>query len=85
MLNRFLGKRDNLRTQHSAIYRITSACMLSRMQTFDPEILRKLAARYRERAVTEPSKAEPFLEIARDMETHAEQAQELSEALGRAS
>ena len=55
------------------------------MHTFDPEILRKLAARYRERAVTEPSKAELFLEIARDMETHAEQAQELSEALGRAS
>ena len=49
------------------------------MHTFDSEILRKLATRYRERAVTEPSKAELFLEIARDMETHAEQAKELSE------
>ena len=49
------------------------------MHTFDPAILRKLAARYRERAATEPSKAELFLEIARDMETHAEQAQELSQ------
>ena len=46
---------------------------------FNPEMFRKLAARYRERAVTEPSKAEPFLEIARDMETHTEQAKELSE------
>lgn len=50
------------------------------MHTFDPEILRRLAARYRERAITEPSKAELFLAIARDMETHAEQAQELFEA-----
>jgi hypothetical protein len=49
------------------------------MHTFDPEILQKLAARYRERAGREPAKAELFLEIARDMETHAEQAQELSE------
>lgn len=80
MLDCFFGQRDNLRTQHSAISRITSACMLSRMQTFDPEILRKLAARYRERAVTEPSNAELFLEIGRDMETHAKEAKELSEA-----
>ena len=44
------------------------------MERFDPAMLRKLAARYRERALSEPDKAELFAEIARDMEAHAERA-----------
>jgi hypothetical protein len=42
------------------------------MQTFDPKMLRRLAARYRERAESEPEMARVFTEIARDMEAHAE-------------
>ena len=41
------------------------------MHTYDPKLLRKLAATYRERAVSEPEKALIFLEIADDMESHA--------------
>lgn len=41
------------------------------MRTFDPAMLRRLASKYRERAKTEPDRASLFLEIARDMETHA--------------
>jgi hypothetical protein len=50
------------------------------MNTFEPAILRRLAARYRERAVTEPDKAEVFVQIAKDMEAHAAQAEQPSEA-----
>ena len=42
------------------------------MHTYDPKLLRKLAATYRARAATETDKARVFLEIARDMEAHAE-------------
>lgn len=48
------------------------------MHKFDPVVLRRLAARYRERATTEPEKAELFLEIAADMEAHAERTEDLS-------
>lgn len=41
------------------------------MKSFDPVLLRRLAVRYRERAVTEPEMAHAFIEIATDMETHA--------------
>ena len=41
------------------------------MQHFDPAMLRRLAAKYRQRAQTEPDKKRLFLEIARDMEAHA--------------
>lgn len=41
------------------------------MHNYDPEMLRKLAATYRGRAITEPDKARVFLEIASDMESHA--------------
>ena len=41
------------------------------MKKFDPKLLRKLAETYRARAITEPDQAHVFLEIARDMETHA--------------
>lgn len=41
------------------------------MQNYDPKLLRKLAATYRDRATTEPDKARVFLEIASDMEAHA--------------
>ena len=41
------------------------------MHTYDPKLLRKLAATYRARATTEPHKARVFLEIANDMEAHA--------------
>ena len=41
------------------------------MKDFDPAMLRKLAARYRERAVSEPHMARTFNEIANDMESHA--------------
>lgn len=43
------------------------------MDKFDPKLLRKLAATYRRRASEEPDKKRVFLEIARDMETHAGQ------------
>jgi hypothetical protein len=42
------------------------------MKSFDPVLLRKLAATYRRRAREEPEQKRVFLEIARDMETHAE-------------
>lgn len=42
------------------------------MYDFDPVVLRRLAARYRERAKSEPDKAKLFAEIANDMEAHAE-------------
>ena len=42
------------------------------MHTYDPKLLRRLAATYRARATTEPDKARVFLEIARDMESHAD-------------
>jgi hypothetical protein len=42
------------------------------MHTYDPKVLRRLAATYRKRATTEPDKANLFLEIARDMEFHAD-------------
>lgn len=38
---------------------------------FDPKLLRKLAANYRRRAKSEPSKARLFLEIAVEMEAEA--------------
>ena len=41
------------------------------MQTYDPKLLRKLAATYRARAQSEPDKARVFIEIAKDMEAHA--------------
>ena len=41
------------------------------MHDFDPAVLRRLAARYRERALSEPEMAELFHEIADDMEAHA--------------
>ena len=41
------------------------------MHNHDPKLLRKLAATYRARAVTEPDRARVFLEIADDMESHA--------------
>ena len=43
------------------------------MDKFDPKLLRRLAATYRRRATEEPDKQRVFLEIARDMETHAGQ------------
>lgn len=46
------------------------------MNTFDPALLRRLAARYRERAKTELDKAHVFMEIADDMEAHAERAEQ---------
>jgi hypothetical protein len=44
----------------------------SRMDSFDPKLLRRLANRYLERAKSEPDKARIFLEIAKDMEAHAD-------------
>jgi hypothetical protein len=41
------------------------------MHNHDPKMLRKLAATYRPRAITEPGRANVFLEIAKDMEKHA--------------
>jgi hypothetical protein len=41
------------------------------VHTYDPKLLRKLAATYRARATTEPERAPIFLEIAGDMEAHA--------------
>ncbi|HEU4651730.1 MAG TPA: hypothetical protein VFS49_09980 [Croceibacterium sp.] len=41
------------------------------MKDFDPAMLRRLAARYRERAETEPDMADTFRKIAADMEAHA--------------
>jgi hypothetical protein len=41
------------------------------MQEFDPALLRRLAARYRERANEEPIRASLFREVADDMEAHA--------------
>ena len=43
------------------------------MHRFDPKLLRKLAATYRARAITEPERRGLFLEIAADMESHATQ------------
>ena len=42
------------------------------MDKFDPKLLRKLAATYRRRATEEPDKKRVFIEIAHDMETHAD-------------
>jgi len=44
------------------------------MQDFDPKMLRKLASRYRERAKSEPDRAELFVEIATDMEAYAKRS-----------
>ena len=41
------------------------------MHNHDPKVLRKLAATYRARAITEPEWSHVFLEIAKDMEKHA--------------
>ena len=41
------------------------------MYSYDPKLLRKLAATYRNRAAVEPDRARTFLEIADDMEAHA--------------
>lgn len=41
------------------------------MHRYDPKLLRKLAATYRARAITEPDRSRVFLEIAKDMESHA--------------
>ena len=46
------------------------------MQDFDPAMLRRLAYRYRERARIEPERAELFIEIASDMEAHAQRTEE---------
>ena len=43
------------------------------MHRYDPKLLRKLAATYRARAMTEPDRAAFFLEVAKDMELHAGQ------------
>jgi len=51
------------------------------MKDFDPILLRRLAARYRERAKSEPESSAVFQEIARDMEAHARRA-ELRNASG---
>ncbi len=42
------------------------------MHTHDPQLLRKLAATYRARAITEPDRERVFLEIAADMESDAD-------------
>lgn len=47
--------------------------MVSRMQDYDPKLLRKLAANYRARAQTEPEMASTFREIARGMEARADE------------
>jgi hypothetical protein len=41
------------------------------MHRYDPKLLRKLAATYRARAISEPERSRVFLEIADDMESHA--------------
>lgn len=46
------------------------------MHSHNPKVLRKLAATYRARATTEPDKARTFLEIADDMEAHAQWIEE---------
>ena len=46
------------------------------MQDFDPAMLRKLAARYKERARDEPGMADLFTEIANDMEAHARRSEQ---------
>lgn len=43
------------------------------MHTHSPTMLRKMAATYRARAITEPEQAITFLAIAEDMESHADQ------------
>jgi hypothetical protein len=52
------------------------------MEQFDPAILRRLAARYRQRAKTEPGKAELFEGIAADMEAYARIVARTSPAIG---
>ena len=53
------------------------------MHNHDPKLLRKLAATYRARAITEPDRARVFLEIADDMETHADRMEGRSPANDR--
>jgi hypothetical protein len=52
------------------------------MEQFDPAILRRLAARYRQRAKTEPGKAELFEGIPADMEAYARIVARTSPAIG---
>ena len=53
------------------------------MHNHDPKLLRKLAATYRARAITEPDRARLFLEIADDMESHADRIEGKSPANSR--
>lgn len=53
------------------------------MHNHDPKLLRKLAATYRARAITEPGRARVFLEIADDMESHADRMEGKSPANDR--
>ena len=49
-----------------------------RTDGFDPKLLRKLAALYRQRAASEPTRATTFLEIASDMEAEAQRQESKS-------